>query len=291
MKSQRDVQTDNYACLESNKFSTPIHSSNYSTIMPPQITFISLTKEIAIPVKIFIKNIPSDPTSTAPPKPDRPSTTGSTTNSTTTSLSINEKSPITIHNINQIKLNNAQIEHLVTTISPRVKNLLYYNLHHNKQQLLNEEGYEVKSVNETLGETFATAGDYFKTTTLKIDNLKIVIPIDVLYQVRYQLGLIEYDEARKYLRDSGLNLVVVKRQQQQQRHKQAGGDGQEGNESGNVPVTTESTLDDDEIDKVQIKQEESNGINVSNANGYSGHVFNGKLIVGDFATCIKIYVY
>lgn len=254
--------------------------------MPPQITFINLTKETALPLKIFIKNIPLDPTTSTPNKGslrNQQSNATKTSTTTTTSLSINEKSPITIHNINQIKLNNAQIEHLVDSISPRIKSLLYYDLHHKQHQQEDQEGL---GVNDALLESVNSSGEYFKTTTFNIDNLKVVVPVDVLYQVRYRLGLIEYDEARKHLRDCVFNLVAIDRQPNRQ--------------SSTCSVNKNTALSDvgfddinkntvgDDVEEGQPKQEKTDDID---GNGYSGHIFNGKLIIGDFATCIKVYVY
>ncbi|CCG22201.1 hypothetical protein CORT_0B04930 [Candida orthopsilosis Co 90-125] len=253
--------------------------------MPPQITFINLTKETALPLKIFIKNIPLDPTTSTPNKGslrNQQSNATKTSTTTTTSLSINEKSPITIHNINQIKLNNAQIEHLVDSISPRIKSLLYYDLHHKQHQQEDQEGL---GVNDALLESVNSSGEYFKTTTFNIDNLKVVVPVDVLYQVRYRLGLIEYDEARKHLRDCVFNLVAIDRQPNRQ--------------GSTCSVNKNTALSDvgfddikntvgDDVEEGQPKQEKTDDID---GNGYSGHIFNGKSIIGDFATCIKVYVY
>ncbi|KAI5955417.1 hypothetical protein CANMA_004597 [Candida margitis] len=328
--------------------------------MPPQITFINLAKEVAIPIKIFIKNIPLDSTTSNTGLGEgtlgncqsdnldtgtgtRSSTIAAST-STTTSLSINEKSPITIHNINQIKLNQHQIKTLIDTISPRIKNILYYNLrrfHH--QRTGTNESMEADNNEQDLGVyddaafQFKNIEDYYKTTTFTINShYKVTIPVDVLYQVRYKLGLLDYDEARRHLRDCGFNLVVKQpihhhhhHHHQQQRRRNVGSSSTnteqsrhqnesmiERGDNDNVDkeqkeIEENDDDDDDGVEQVKIKQEKTDDDYINDqslfasfdqeegeknkandaASKNSGYVFQGKSIIGDFATCIKVYVY
>ncbi|KAG5421522.1 hypothetical protein I9W82_000613 [Candida metapsilosis] len=257
--------------------------------MPTQITFISLTKEVAIPLKIFIKNIPTDPTTTSSSSnpQNTSSSSSSATSTTTTSLSINEKSPITIHNINQAKLNNSQIEHIVNAISPRLKNLLFYDLHNHQPHDQEEEEQEQQESKrgQFFGEPGSKNENYFKTNEFKIDNLKIVVPVDVLFQVRYKLGLVEYDEARKYLRDCGFNLVVVDRLLDNGASSPSPLEDEEDGES----VIENDAVIGDTGEIVDREMEEAGATNVTSRQ--KRHIFNGKQIIGHFATCIKVYVF
>ncbi|KAI5958287.1 hypothetical protein KGF57_002642 [Candida theae] len=238
--------------------------------MPPQITFINVAKEVVIPVKIFIKSIPQDPT--------------------TSSLSINEKSPITIHNIHHAKLNDSQIQKLVNSISLQIKNAIFYDLHDHqlRQQQESHDAIEEGTDRMQFGDGVYNNEDHLKTSTFKVDNLKVVVPVDVVYQVRYKLGLVEYDEARKYLRDCGFNLVVVKeipkKGERSQKENEDDVLHEDINENTGLDAVDVAETDKGEgsDEMPEVRSEETH---------YSAHVFNGKQIIGDFATCIKVYVH
>ncbi|KAI5955942.1 hypothetical protein KGF54_001444 [Candida jiufengensis] len=212
--------------------------------MPPQLTFIQLTNELTIPIKLFIKKYEN-------------SKTAQSNTSNIQSLSINEVSPITIHNITTLKLSSNQISSIVDKITPLIKPIVY------------------------------DVGKQVRTYDLKIDNLKCVVPVDVIIQIRFRLRLIDYEEAKKSLSDSFFNTMIKDQTFSSKKEEET-------EIVFNVEETDEPLLNPDDIveitdEKINENQEEEEV--VDDKKNYSNYSLKGKSIVGDFTNCIKVYVY
>ncbi|KAI3403670.1 hypothetical protein KGF56_003488 [Candida oxycetoniae] len=216
--------------------------------MAPQITFVQLTDYLAVPLKLFVK-------------PDLlPSNTSTTT--------INDKSPISLHNITFHKLQSREIQSLISIVSPQIRQVLYFD-------------------------PLPT-----KLTEFRIEKLRVEVPMEVVFQVRFKMGLIEYDDARKYLSENGMDLVLKKRDFKFKEKKTEvevliesessnDGDGDDTieftlNENGEAksridkrPKRTKATAKKDNEKDKKIKERYS---------------FSGRRIVGDIATCIRVFV-
>ena len=167
--------------------------------MAPQITFVAITDTLSLPLKIFTKKtvtkLTKDPISSAPLYP----------HSQATLLSINEKSPITLINITESRLSLDEIGDLVSSIKKRVKAILYDMATSDtpKEQSLSKN--KKPKLNQQLGLSLGVLTSHRFT----VDGYDVVIPMDVIYQVRYKLRTIEYEDAKKYLkRDTGMELCI-----------------------------------------------------------------------------------
>ncbi|KAI5966374.1 uncharacterized protein KGF55_000683 [Candida pseudojiufengensis] len=221
--------------------------------MPPQLTFIKLTNELSIPIKLYIKRFETSKNSKTK------NSESSTSSSTIQSLSINEVSPITIHNITTIKLSPNQISEIITKITPIIKPIIY-----DISKLIQSYKFE-------------------------IENLKIEIPIDILIQIRYKLRLIDFEEAKKYLNHSNFTTLVKKSKFYSK--KEDGNEERqvvfEEEENGVL------NPNDDDIEITDAKNVDipDNETIKEDKKDYRDYTLSGKQIVGDFIHCIKVFVY
>ncbi|CAK9438145.1 uncharacterized protein LODBEIA_P24410 [Lodderomyces beijingensis] len=227
--------------------------------MPPHIVFVTITNELSLPLKIFTK--PNFQTHTHQE-----------------SLAINQKSLITLTNLTSAnrRLNRVQISNLTRTISPRIKEILF-----NGPLPQSSQPFE-----------------------FQVEQYRVVVPIEVVFHVRFKLKLIEYDDARKYLRDSGVEMISADwifefrdtRDDQGDDDEEAlvevkrevgGGEEEEEedvsfrlNEQGEAVLASGGGKRDESLENEELDQKKA----------VRSYKLSGLNVVGDFASCIRVYV-
>ncbi|CAX44839.1 conserved hypothetical protein [Candida dubliniensis CD36] len=133
--------------------------------MPPQITFVKITDNLSIPIKIFVKKTSTTTT-----------TTSTTTKPTSKSIEINSKYLITVnYQPYQIQLSKNHLNSIINKLKPKILPILIYN-NDNDNDL--QESQPLTNI---------------ETKQLIIDNLKIIIPQQTILNIRTRLGLINYE--------------------------------------------------------------------------------------------------